>query len=447
MKKISIVQLAQKIFNRPWMLDRATMSTVINFIVARNENLMDAEGKIKALPQTIANRLSGQTQNGIAVISVCGILTHKSDGIMDWLFGDSSYEDIRAQFQAALADPNVSQIIFDVDSPGGEISGLFDLVDEIFNARGIKPIFGIGNETALSAAYAILSACEKIYLSRTATVGSVGVIMEHCDQSKFDERIGDKYTPIFAGARKNDFDPHSPLTPEALKAAQERVNTAYELFVKTVARNRGISPQAVRDTEAALYFGKNAVDIGFADSVVSKAKAVSEISKTKRKGGSNMNLKELLDALRALGKDIPAELITALSEMGFVPKAGGEGIFMSVANIEAIAAAIGLKKEQLTGDLKGVDFGAYKKEIEDAARAHAKGILEICTLGGKLNMAMDLISSNTSIDDARKKVIDAKAKDSQTQQVISTVTALGNGEVSPLVADARKRAETAQAKK
>jgi len=221
------------------------------------------------------------TKEGLAIIPVNGILSNRLSGldsIVAWIFGDTSYETIRAQFIGALKDPAVKKIVFDCDSPGGEVEGCFDLVDEIYQARGTKPIYAVVNETALSAAYAIASAAETIYLSRTAKAGSIGVITVHLDQSKFDENQGAKYTVIHAGARKADFNSHAPLSPEAQTIAQSMVNDAYEIFVKTVARNRGLTPQAVRDTEAGLYFGKKAVEAGLADAVMPWTKALESIT-------------------------------------------------------------------------------------------------------------------------------------------------------------------------
>lgn len=221
------------------------------------------------------------TKEGLGIIPVNGILSNRLSGldsIVAWIFGDTSYETIREQFRGALKDPAVKKIVFDCDSPGGEVSGCFDLVDEIYQARGTKPIYAVVNETAFSAAYAIASAAETIYLSRTAKAGSIGVITVHLDQSKFDEKQGAKYTIIYAGARKADFNRHEPLSPEARAIAQSMVNDAYEIFVKTVARNRGLTPQAIRATEAALYFGQKAVAAGLADDVMSWTKAMERIT-------------------------------------------------------------------------------------------------------------------------------------------------------------------------
>ena len=206
--------------------------------------------------------------------------------------------DIRREFRAALADDAVAAMVFDIDSPGGEVAGVFDLADEIFAARGAKPIVAVANENAFSAAYAIASAADRVYLSRTAAVGSVGVIAVHMDRSGYDEKLGVKYTAIFAGARKNDYSPHGPLSDAARDAAQAGVDRAYGLFVETVARNRGMDPAAVRDTEAAIYEGADAVDIGFADAVMPWGEALAAVAADiRKKGGLIMDLASQMKAL------------------------------------------------------------------------------------------------------------------------------------------------------
>lgn len=156
-------------------------------------------------------------------------------------------------------------------------------------------------------------------------------------------------------------------------------------------------------------------------------------------------MKALLEKLRAACADAPAEMLaSALMEMGFVPKAQGEGVLISAHNLGAIAGALGLKPEQLTGDMKGIDFGAAKAEAAKSTRAEIVSILEVCALGGKESMAIDLIKSGTTLADARTKVIEAKAAASNSTVIKNTVTALGTGEVSPLIIDAKSRAEAAK---
>ncbi|WP_353286571.1 S49 family peptidase [Wolbachia endosymbiont (group A) of Crataerina pallida] len=201
-----------------------------------------------------------------AIIPIHGILT-KKPGAFDEMLGMTSYEQIEAQVKQALEDSSIETIILEIDSPGGEVNGIFDLADFIYSARGKKRIIAIANDDAYSAAYAIASSTEKIFLTRTSGVGSIGVIASHIDQSGFDEKQGIKYTTIFAGSRKNDLNPHEPITSESLENLKSEVNRLYGMLVELIARNRNLSVEAIKNTEAGLYFGENAVEIGLADGI------------------------------------------------------------------------------------------------------------------------------------------------------------------------------------
>ncbi|WP_253302151.1 S49 family peptidase [Wolbachia endosymbiont of Psylliodes chrysocephala] len=206
------------------------------------------------------------SEGGIKVIPIHGILTKKSEAFDD-ILGMTSYEKIREEIEEALIDEEVETIILDIDSPGGEVNGLFDLSDFIYEARALKKIIAIANDDAYSAAYAIASSAEKVFVSRTSGVGSIGVIASHIDQSGFDEKQGIKYTAVFAGNRKNDLNPHEPITSESVESLQEEVDRLYEMFVQLIARNRNLSTEKIKSTEAGLYFGEKAIEIGLADGI------------------------------------------------------------------------------------------------------------------------------------------------------------------------------------
>jgi signal peptide peptidase SppA len=173
----------------------------------------------------------------------------------------------------------VKGILLDIDSPGGEAGGVFDLADKIFAARKVKPIWAVANDEAFSAAYAIAAAADKIYLSRTGGVGSVGVIAVHLDQSMAEADAGLKYTAVFAGEHKNDLSPHEPLSDPARAQLQAEVDRVYALFTESVARMRGLDLAAVKATEAALYFGEQSLAVGLADRIGTMGDALSDLTK------------------------------------------------------------------------------------------------------------------------------------------------------------------------
>lgn len=215
--------------------------------------------------------------NGTACIPVRGMLFQHYDWLLSHFLDVSFYEIIQDQFQAALSNPNVKRITFEFDSPGGEVCGCFDLVDEIYNARGKKPIYSIVNEMAYSGAYAIASTSDKVFIPRTGCVGSIGVISTHIDESRREEKKGVKYTPIYAGKHMNDFSSHVALSAEQANTLQKIINEQYDIFISTVARNRGTTSSAIRQMNSALFFGEDAVSKGLVDQVMPYVQAIKNI--------------------------------------------------------------------------------------------------------------------------------------------------------------------------
>ncbi|HEY3383820.1 MAG TPA: S49 family peptidase, partial [Vicinamibacterales bacterium] len=167
---------------------------------------------------------------GIAIIPVEGTLVHKTRGL-DALSGLRSYVDIQQEIEDAATDPAIKGILLEIDSPGGEVAGAFDVADTVYSARAMKPLFAVANNDAFSAAYLLASGAQRIYVSRTSGVGSVGVIVSHLDMSVSDEKMGYRYTIVSAGARKADFNPHAPLSDEAKGILEGEIARTYGLLV------------------------------------------------------------------------------------------------------------------------------------------------------------------------------------------------------------------------
>lgn len=223
-----------------------------------------------------SDRRGYEVIEGIAIIPVQGTLVQKL-GTLRPYSGMTGYDGIRANLSMALEDTAVRGIAFDIDSPGGEVAGLFDLVDAMYACRGIKPMHAILSEAAYSAGYAIASACDHISVPRTGGTGSVGVICMHVDFSKALTAAGIAVTMIHYGDRKADGHSEIPLSKEALQRFQADIDAMGSLFVETVARNRGMKVSAVRATQASTFLGAAGVEIGFADAVMAPDKAFQSL--------------------------------------------------------------------------------------------------------------------------------------------------------------------------
>jgi signal peptide peptidase SppA len=206
-------------------------------------------------------------RNGVALITVEGSLVNRG-AYIGAASGLTSYEGVTAQFAAAAADPDVKTILLDLDSPGGEAGGAFELADFIHAIAQEKPVVAIVNALAASAAYAMASSASRIVTTPSGVAGSIGVVMLHLDQSRRMDQLGVTPTLIYAGGHKVDGNPFEPL-PEAVRAdLQAEVDQLYAMFVATVARGRpDLSEDAIRATEARTFLGAEAVGVGLADDV------------------------------------------------------------------------------------------------------------------------------------------------------------------------------------
>jgi len=267
--------LAARLFGVPLAIHRPKLDVILSVLGARI-GLTDMIVPADYAPTT---RPLSPATGKVAVIPIHGTLVRRTSGL-EAVSGLASYTSIAEQLDAALASPEVAAILLDVDSPGGESGGVFDLADRIRAGVQVKPVWAVANDMAFSAAYALVSAASRVFVARTGGVGSIGVIAMHIDQSVKDAKDGVRYTAVFAGERKNDLNPHEPISDEAHAVLKAEVDRVYDLFVETVARHRGLDADAVRATEAGLFFGSDAVGAGLADAVGGFDDALSQLTQS-----------------------------------------------------------------------------------------------------------------------------------------------------------------------
>ncbi|WP_454258605.1 S49 family peptidase [Pseudoxanthomonas mexicana] len=273
---MTFIRLASRLYGTPLLIARPKLDVILSVLGSRI-GLHDLALPDLDMAMPAPRPANAPRPGAIAVIPVVGTLVKRAMGIQA-ASGLMSYDEIDDRLDAALADPQIGGILLDLDSPGGEASGVFELAERIRAASARKPIWAHANDAAYSAAYAIAAACQRLTLSQTAGVGSIGVIALHVDQSVRDAKDGLHYTAVFAGNHKNDFSPHEPLTPQASTALQTEVDRLYELFVNQVATMRGLDADAVRATEAGLFYGEQAVAAGLADAVLPLDQVLAEFT-------------------------------------------------------------------------------------------------------------------------------------------------------------------------
>ena len=214
--------------------------------------------------------------DGKAIIPIHGVLINRFS--WSWSFA-TGYNFIRAQVEAALNDPDVDGIIYDVNSPGGTVAGCqetADIIKAASKAGGGKQSVAIVDASCYSAAYMCASGADKLVVTPTGGAGSIGVVLMHVDVSKALDEAGIKVTFIHAGDHKVDGNMYEPLAQETRDRLQGEVDKCYDAFVGTVVRNRpNLTDQAVRDTQALCYQAADALSVGLIDAVQTPPDALS----------------------------------------------------------------------------------------------------------------------------------------------------------------------------
>ena len=238
----------------PWALMPERLSAV-TAVIARWSG--DARASDEVMHSIAADRSARDARRqaslsnsggGIAVLPLYGVVTQRGNMVDDVSGpGTASTQQFSNMLRAALQDETVTQILIDIDSPGGSVYGVAELADEIVNARAQKPVVAIANSLAASAAYWIGCSASEFYVTPGGEVGSIGVWQAHQDYSKAMDEAGVKTTLISAGKFKVEGNPYAPLDEEAQGFMQSRVDDYYTAFTKAVAKGRGVPISQVRD--------------------------------------------------------------------------------------------------------------------------------------------------------------------------------------------------------
>jgi signal peptide peptidase SppA len=255
--------VASRVYGTPLLIARPKLDVILSVLTPRMlGNPVSASG------ESCARSSLCIMDAGIAVVPVMGTLVRRASG-MSALSGMCSYHDIQNMAEDAFTNPDVKAVLLEIDSCGGEAGGVFDLAENLRDMADVtgKPLWAIADEAALSAAYAIACSADHIIVPRTGEVGSIGVVALHVDESGADAKDGLSYTYIHAGAHKVDANPHEPLSDDVRGALQADVDALYAEFASLVAGRRQCSEAVIRSTEAQVYRGMEAVNVGLADAV------------------------------------------------------------------------------------------------------------------------------------------------------------------------------------
>ena len=249
----------------PWAIAPEAMDGIIGLAMDM------AAGKLFTLPQSEAPKSIMSVADGVATISITGPLLPTTDEFDRVMLGATSLDEVRSTVESAAADPAVTSIVLNIDSPGGTVRGTPEAADAIYEASKVKPVRAHTSGTMASAAYWLGSQATSVSMTRSASVGSIGVMVPHIDQSKRAEMLGVKVELFTTGKFKAAGFPGTSLTESQRELIQERINQVFGEFKSAVTRQgRKIPAEAM---QGQTFYGPQAESLGLATVVRSASQA------------------------------------------------------------------------------------------------------------------------------------------------------------------------------
>lgn len=280
---MSIERVFAAACRQPLAILPSKIDEISAFLELRSKGVRFTRDEIQARVGPGRTGATATAPSSVAVIPIIGMISHRAPLINDMSSGGgTSTQQISVALRAALADPAVGSIVFDVDSPGGSVSGVPELADEIFAGRRKKPIIAQVNALSASAAYWLTAAASEVVMTPSGDAGAIGVYMMHRDVSVATAADGLKIT--FVSSTDSPFkvegNPYEPLSDDARAYLQKEVDRYMGEFVGAVARGRGVSVAKVKSDfgQGRIVGARDAVRLGMADRIATLRQTLTRLS-------------------------------------------------------------------------------------------------------------------------------------------------------------------------
>jgi len=207
-----------------------------------------------------------QFADNVGVISVNGGLTNRVS-FWNQFFGMVAYDEVRQAILEA-ADANVGAILFDINSPGGRVSGMADLGELISSLS--MPTISFTNGSMASAAYFLGAQADHIYADSFAEVGSIGVVVKMYDRSEMLKKAGIKPVRFRSGDLKAVGDGDFKLSAKEKAYIQGKVDIFAAKFYEVVSDARGLTLPVMEKlgiTSGRTFIGEEALTAGLVDKI------------------------------------------------------------------------------------------------------------------------------------------------------------------------------------
>ncbi len=238
-------------------------SLLVNMVLAASafKRFEGNSGEVENRPrfrEMIIERGTRGSANKIAVISLRGLISSGVGGNV----GESMVDDLRWQFEQAREDSSVRAVVFEVDSPGGEVTASDMIYHAVAKTRSKKPVVVYMESLAASGGYYVSCGGKYLMANETSITGSIGVIIQTLNYERLFDKIGLASVVFKSGQFKDMLSGSRPITPEERAYVQSFVMKTYEKFLGIVAKERNLSADSLRNgvADGRILSGQDALD-------------------------------------------------------------------------------------------------------------------------------------------------------------------------------------------
>lgn len=255
-------RIIEQTYFTPWLITEQGWQSIHSLVESRVLN----QRSERPAEDIFGDKLPQMAIEGsIATIPIYGVIGRKL-GMIEKSCGAIDTLDISDELGSAMMNPRVKHIILDVDSPGGTVSGVPELAQQIADASKTKNVVAFANDMMASAAYWISAGASRIYAAPSSTVGSIGVFMPHIDQTERFKQAGIRVDLIKAGKFKGAGYPGTSLTDEQRAMLQDDVNATHEQFKAFVKTHRTKAQDSAM--EGQVLNGNKAAEAGLVTNII-----------------------------------------------------------------------------------------------------------------------------------------------------------------------------------
>lgn len=370
----------------------------------------------------------------VGVIKISGSLIPGEAGFLRY-FGITGYGDIKAAVLEGIADKGAKSLMVYSDSGGGSVAGVEDAEAFIRSASMVKPMNAF-SEFSASAAYWLTSAAGHITAASTSINGSLGVISVVTEYSKAFEKEGITKTVMRAGRYKALGNPYEPLSEDGKAEIQAKLDDLYQLFMGTVARNRGttaiIADQVMG--QGREFLGKRGLDAGLVD-------AIGDLEDALAYAKANRTLAARKPANFGASATASVAQASAMNDNAATSNPTGTTMILTPEQLAAVAA--GASVEEVTGKA-ATPTPEEQAAADAAAQAEAQAVADATAAAAESSAEVDALKAQLAEAQA---ATDAAVAETQALAAKLEATEANLAAVTPVLQASVKNLHIALGKK